>query len=118
MFQPKPRLLEEESNTDVEQEDDKDDDNGNDDNDNDNNDEDENAAKEEEKRMETREVTSTRKRSVPSLGLRFIINCFRGTPYNRKTITNRDDYKHREKLDAADFFLEKVFYWLSEWNYF
>ena len=117
MFQPKPKPIED-PNEDREDEnkDDDDDNNNNDDNDDDN--ENKNVVQQEEKRMETREVTSTRKRSVPFPGLHFILDCFRGTPYNRKAITNRDDYKHRDQLDAADFFLEKVFYWLSKWNYF
>jgi aspartate beta-hydroxylase len=46
----------------------------------------------EQLRMQTHDIVSIRKKSPQ---------------YNRKAITNRDDYKHRNRLDTADFLLEK-----------
>lgn len=51
----------------------------------------ENAQIQAEETIQTNEVVALRKRPV----------------YNRKAITNRNDYRHRELLDAADFMLEQ-----------
>ncbi|CAD5234193.1 unnamed protein product [Bursaphelenchus xylophilus] len=56
------------------------------------NDNDDQTEEEQLSKVEVREVAATRKKT---------------NNYNRKAITNRHDYKHRSKLDLADYLIEK-----------